>query len=334
MTDMNQVKSFWDKKEGKTGAVVLAAIIAGGLIGGYVLLPTVITILANTLHAMILGGTILGIGLLVWDKRFRLVVSTAYKLAMRAVTGLFVTIDPIGILKEHLRTLNNDIDNINEQLNRVKGVIVGLRRKVEKYLDEYKQYMDLAAAAKKKGQDKLAKSNSMFAERRKAASEKLAAFHRKLEAIYRVLQKMYENCGIIRDQTKDEIEMKEEEWIAIRSAHKAMKSAMSVINGNADERALYEQTLEYMATDIGNKIGEMERFLEVSQTVLAGIDLEQDVFSEKGLKMLEDWEKTADSWILGDEKEKILQSAKNDNDIANIEGGSIDNNYAQLFSKL
>ena len=94
--------------------------------------------------------------------------------------------------------------------------------------------------------------------------------------------------------------MKESEWIAIRSASKAMKSAMSVINGNADERAIYEQTLEYMATDVGNKIGEMERFLEVSQNVLAGIDLQQDVFSDKGLKELEEWGKqpTRGSWAM------------------------------------
>ena len=334
MDMQNQIKSFWDRKEGKTGAIVLAGLIAGGLIGSSVILPFIITVLQNTLHAIVLGGVLLGIGVLVWDKRFRMLVATAYKLAMRGLTGLFVTIDPIGILKEHLRNLDSNLSNINEQLTKVKGVIAGLRRKVETYLEEYKHYMDLAGAAKKKNDAKTAKSNAMFAERRKAATDRLAKLHKKLEAIYRVLQKMYENCGIIRDQTKDEIEMKEEEWIAIRSAHKAIKSAMSIINGNADERAMYELTLEKMATDVGNKIGEMERFLEVSQTVLAGIDLEQDVFAEKGLKMLEDWEKTADSWILGDEKQKILKAADNDKDVANIEGQPADNNYASIFSKL
>jgi DNA-binding transcriptional MerR regulator len=283
---------------------------------------------------MFLGGAILGVGVLVWDKRFRMIVSMAYKLAMRNLTGLFVQVDPIGILKEHLHKLDLDIENVNEQLNKVKGVIVGLRRKVEAYLAEYKQYMDLAQAAQKKNQATLAKSNSMFAERRKGASEKLATLHRKLEAIYRVLSKMYENSKIVRDQTADEIEMKESEWIAIRSASKAMRSAMSVINGNADERALYEQTLEFMATDVGNKIGEMERFLEVSQNVLAGIDLQQDVFSDKGLKELEEWGKTADSWILGDEKQKLLAAAADDSNIATIEGPPVDTNYAEMFKKL
>jgi phage shock protein A len=339
MNDVSgKIKSFWERKEGTTGGIVIACLIAAGIIGGMAFLPAITAyiaaVLQNTLMIVINGGILLGIGLALWDKRTRLLISMAFKVAMRNLTGIFVTIDPIGILKEHLHKLDTDIQAVNEQLNKVKGVIVGLRRKVETYLAEYKQYMDLAKAAKAKNQAALAKSNSMFAERRKTASEKLAALHRKLEAIYRVLQKMYENSKIVRDQTGDEIEMKEAEWIAIRSASKAMKSAMSVINGNADERALYEQTLEYMATDVGNKIGEMERFLEVSQNVLAGIDLQQDVFSDKGLKELEEWGKTADSWILGDEKQKLLAAAADDNNVATIEGPPVDSSYAEMFKKL
>lgn len=313
-------------------------MIAAGLLGGYIILPTVlpvvISILSNILHTLILGGALLGIGVVALDKRFQLLVRTSFQVAMRHLTGLFITIDPIGILKNHIRNLDLKIEDVNDQLNKVKGVIVGLRRKVEGYLADYKKYMDLAAAAKKQNNAKLSASNAMFAQRRKESSEKLAALHRKLEAIYRVLQKMYENCKIMRDQTADEVSMKESEWIAIQSTHKAMRSAMSVINGNADERALYEQTLEYMATDVGNKIGEMERFLEVSKSVIDGINLENDVFSEKGLKELDDWEKTADSWILGDEKQKILAAAEDDNNVAVIEGHPVDTNYADLFKSL
>jgi len=341
-----QLKSFWDRKEGKTGAVILAILIAGGLVlGGNVILPFVISALTNVIHAAILAGIILGGGVLVWDKRFRMLVSTGYKLAMRALTGWFVTIDPIGILKEHIHTLDLKIEDINEQLNKVKGVIAGLRRKIDTYVDEYNDFMGLASQAQKKAadpkqaaqkgsMDKLAGVNASKAQRRKEASLKLKALHQKLEAIYRVLAKMYENCKIVRDDTADDVEMKEATWVAIRTAHKAMKSAMSVLNGNADERALYEQTLEYMATDLGNKIGEMERFLEVSKTVLDGINLEQDVFSDKGLKELEEWEKSSDSWILGTDKQKILAAAADDSNVANIEGDPVDANYAEMFKKL
>ena len=222
MTAMStQIKSFWNRKEGTTGKIVLALIAAGVIVGGYIalpmILPTLISILSNTLHALFLGGVLAGIGVVLWDKRFRMLVATAYQVAMRAITSAFITIDPIGILKNHIHTLDEKIEDINEQLNKVKGVIVGLRRKVESYLQDYKKYMDLAEAAKKRNEPKLAMNNSMFAQRRKDSSEKLAALHRKLEAIYRVLQKMYENCKIVRDQTADEVEMKESEWIAIRS---------------------------------------------------------------------------------------------------------------------
>lgn len=310
MTDSfeHKAKSFWQKPEGKTGLYFLAILIAGGLIGLSSILPWLIKLAENTLHLMLLLGGIGIIGFLAMDSRFRSTVSAGYKLAMRSLTGLFVTIDPIGILKEHLRTLRERLEEMEEQIGRLKGVMTTLRTKIEVYLKEYKQHMDLAQAAKSRNDRKLEIANTTKAQRRKEASEKLSVLYKKMNNIYRVLDKMKVNCEIVFEDTSDQIQMKEDEWKGIRAAHKAMKSAMSVISGNADERALYEQALEYIADDLGNKIGEMERFLEISDNVLSGIDLQNDVYAERGLKALEEWEKTADSWILGDEKAKLLDS--------------------------
>jgi hypothetical protein len=334
MPDMQQaVKSFWQRKEGKTGMVALIALAVGGFWSLQYILPTIIKILEDTTKALILGGVLLALILFFTNKRVWNLIGMSFRLTMRALTSWFVTIDPIGILKECLRRLDEKMEIFDKQLGIVKGVMVGLRRKIDKYLSEYKNFMDLANAAHKKGDEKYAKSQAMFAERRKAAAERLAKFHRKLEAIYRVLSKMYENCGIIRDQTKDNIQMNEDEWIATKAAYRATKSAMSVINGDSDDRALKEQALEFLANDVDQKLGEMDRFLEVSQGVLKGIDLQNDVYSDKGLKALEDWEKASDSWVLGNEKQALLNAAADDSNVLPLEGAPTDSNYVNLFSK-
>jgi hypothetical protein len=116
-----------------------------------------------------------------------------------------------------------------------------------------------------------------------------------------------------------------------------MKSAMSVINGDKDKKAVYESALEFIAEDLGNKIGEMERFMEMSQSFTDGIDLQNGVFEEKGLEMLEEWEKNADSWILGTDKQAILGKANDENETLDLSSPiqaakrASNNQYQTLF---
>ena len=42
--------------------------------------------------------------------------------------------------------------------------------------------------------------------------------------------------------------------------------------------------------DVNQKVGEMERFMEMSENFMQSVDLQNGVFEEEGLKMLEKWE--------------------------------------------
>ena len=48
---------------------------------------------------------------------------------------------------------------------------------------------------------------------------------------------MYENSEILVEDIQDQVKVKEQERKAIRASHSAMRSAMNVINGDADKRA-------------------------------------------------------------------------------------------------
>jgi len=130
--------------------------------------------------------------------------------------------------------------------------------------------------------------------------------------LYRVLVKMFENSEILAEDIKDQVMVKEQEYNAIKASNSAMKSAMSVISGDPDKRAMFDAAMEAIADDVSNKVGEMERFMEVSSGFMDSIDLQNGVFEEEGLKMLEKWEKEGASLLLGDEKLDILDKANND----------------------
>jgi hypothetical protein len=62
--------------------------------------------------------------------------------------------------------------------------------------------------------------------------------------------------------------------------------------------------MEHIADDVANKVGEMERFMEMSANFMNSIDLQNGVFEEEGLKMLEEYEKKSTLLLLGG-KEKM-----------------------------
>ena len=111
------------------------------------------------------------------------------------------------------------------------------------------------------------------------------------------------------EDTKAEVDTRTREFNAIKASSNAVRSAMSIINGDS-KRQMFDQSMQYMADNIGERVGEMEHFMDISKGFMDGIDLQNGVFEADGLKMLEDWEKKSDCILLpGDEKQQLLSAA-------------------------
>jgi hypothetical protein len=117
---------------------------------------------------------------------------------------------------------------------------------------------------------------------------------------------MYENSEIMLEDLSDQVVVKEQEYKAIKASHSAMRSAMNILSGNSDKKYMYDMALEAMAEDVGQKVGEMERFMDMSKNFMDGIDLQNGVFEEEGMAMLDKWEKEGVSFLLGGDKNKIV----------------------------
>lgn len=170
---------------------------------------------------------------------------------------------------------------------------------------EIKSNLTLAKEAKISDQKSQMILRSRKAGRLKESNIKYSDLYNKMEVLYRVLKKMYENSEILKEDVADQVEIKEQELKAMKASHSAMSSAMNVIKGNKDKRAMFEMALEAVADDVSNKVGEMERFMEMSESFMGSIDLQNGIFEEEGLKMLEQWEKE-NSLLLMDEKDTLL----------------------------
>src|SRR5262244_2816236 len=127
-------KSFWSRPEGKTGMIIIAAL-AGALIYGWgKIVPFLVSMLADTLHMVYLAA---------------ILAAVLFVLLMRALTGLIINIDPIGILKDHLSQMRKRREVMAQQISNVSGQVRYLKDVIGKNQQMANENMRLAAQAKK-----------------------------------------------------------------------------------------------------------------------------------------------------------------------------------------
>ena len=292
-------KSFWKRPEGMTGTIFLLGII-GGL--GYLTVANWAWIIGAIQSTVYLAGMLVVLGAIVYmalDPKMRNLVWYMYKSAMRWITGVFVQIDPIGILKSYVEDLSDNLVKMRKQI----GVLKGQMRKIDTLMKNNEKEIDnnmkLAKAAKAKGNESQLLLSTRKAARLKDSNQKYQTLYNKMEVMYRILTKMHQNSEILLEDTKDQVKLKEQERKAIRTSHSAMKSAMSVMSGDPDKRAMFDMAMEAVTDDVASKVGEMERFMEMSSSFMNSVDLQNGVFEEEGLKMLEKWENESTLMLMG-----------------------------------
>ncbi len=311
-------KSFWKKPEGVTGAIFLTAIV-GGL--GYLIATNTAFFAGLFANTITLVATLAVLGAVIYmvlDPKMRNLVWYMYKSVMRSITGMFVQIDPIGILKSYTDDLADNLGKMNKQIGKLKGQMHKLKELIVNNQREIKSNLTQASKAKEVNKKNIMILKSRKAGRLKESNMRLEDLYKKMEVLYRVLTKMYENSEILLEDVKDQVMVKEQEYKAIKASASAMKSAASVISGNPDKRAMFDMAMEAVADDVSNKVGEMERFMEMSSNFMDSVDLQNGVFEEEGLKMLEKWEKEGVSKILGEEKTIIVSQANSDDDVLDL----------------
>ncbi len=331
-TDNFKPKSFWSRPEGTTGVIFLLALLAGG---GFLLVklwPVIVGLISNMLA---LAGMLLVLGAIIYmvlDPKMRNLVGYMYKSVMRWITGIFVTIDPIGILKNYVEDLQDNLRKMSKQIGNLRGQMRKLSTIMQDNSKEIENNMKLASMAQRKGNQQQLMLSTRKAARLKDTNAKYKTLHQKMDVMHKILTKMYQNSEILLEDTKDQVALKEQERKAIRASHSAMKSAMSVISGDPDKRAMFDAAMEAVADDVANKVGEMERFMEMSANFMESVDLQNGVFEEEGMKMLEKFEKESTLLLMGDSAEKLdLNAPRPTPEYRENKSSSSDNSYENLF---
>jgi hypothetical protein len=312
MNDLQQkTKSFWERPEGTTGMVALGLSIGGLVLAGPAILGFLTMLTAIVGQAITL--TILGVALfillnIVFNSKVQTLVRYMFKSAMRKITGLFIEIDPIGIMKNYVSDLTDKRETMAKSRDRLRGQITVLEREIKTNNSQYETSMAQAKIAHEKGNTSAFSVSSRQAGRlEKLNKESFEPLLAQMNVHLRALNKYYDVTGVVIEDLNNEVRAREKERKMMFESYSAMKAAKAILQGGTDERQLYDQAMEYIVEDYGMKLGEIESFIENSKGFVDGLDIQNGVYEADALAKLQEWEKSADSVLLGKEKAKMLE---------------------------
>lgn len=289
--EQKTIKSFWERPEGTTGMIVgVLVLFALGYIG-WSLLPIIITLLQNTIYAAVLAAIAAALlYVLFFDNRLRTAGLYTYKSLMRWFTSMIIEIDPIGILRNYIETLKKNLSQMDVQIQNLSGQMRKLGEQIKNNETEKNNYLKIANQAQKQDNKPAYILNTRAAGRLDESNKTLKALYTRMEGFHNILHRMYDACNIMIQDMENDMQVKAREREAIKASYSTLKNAMRIIKGDKDGRDLYDQTMEYLQDDYGQKLGEIEHFMSISASFMDKIDLQNGAFDEDAVKMLEEWE--------------------------------------------
>jgi hypothetical protein len=308
-------KSFWERPEGTTGMVTLAGLGVGGFFLVSAILPTLIAVLGMAITVVgqgialtILGAILAGLIMVLTNKKFITLTSYMFKSVMRKVTGWFVELDPIGIMKNYIADLVSQQREMDVSIEKLSGQVRICKEKIAKNEKQYNQAMAMAKEAQIQQKQGAFTVNARQAGRLEALNnETLVPLLKTMELNLRALRKYREVTDTVILDIKNEVTTAIDRRESITASYSAIQSAKRIMNGGDDKRELFDQAMEFMVQDYGMKLGEIENFMDTSKGFVEGLDLQNGVFEAEALKKLQQWEQRADSLLLGDSKRLMLE---------------------------
>ena len=278
--------SKWEKPGGTTGMIVLGVVVGAIAINITPIMNFIAAACASTLSAIGMAAALFLVLYCLFDPRIRNIGSTIYFMIMRKIEGLLVDYDPISIVKRKIMQMNNKIQEITDNMGKLRGLI----DKSEKRIQDKKKQCDHDFQLLNKYKETGKAQDAAVYERQVT---RLTEVIKNTEARLIQSKQWYEIMGKLKHQAEltvldatNEVNERVEEWEMIKAQHKAFTSIVGIINGKDDQFSLFTRAMDHMADDISQKLGEMSFIIEETGGLMSKIDMDNLVMSDKANALL------------------------------------------------
>ena len=270
--------------------VALFLMIGVGVIL-YYLLPILITIVKN---AIILGLLLGGSGLLIWlIWANRGMIALRYQIIIKKMWSHIVKNDPISVMEiqwkkwtQKRADLNTSIVSMKSAENEILTAMEEKKNLAETKFAEAKEAQQLKDKRNNPEYGRKATKNSIIANRLMQSNQNLIPRLKAIQSAIAYNTKLYDRWGDDLELLKQDIDLKKQDLKLLKSTSNAFDSAKSILNGNPDERALWEMANEAYAEKVSNYVANISRFTEQAKGWVYDKDIQEAMWESEGQELL------------------------------------------------
>lgn len=304
-----RIKQLWKRPEG-TVAKISGILVLGALGWGlYKALPYLIALASNTI-LFVVELVVLAILLyVVTSKEFRRSIQLLWLQLNRKVMGWIVEMDPINILKNSIKEMEEKMKTVHKSVTDLEALLVNLKKKEQEYQEEFdknKRDKSVVESKLKKPlpdeerdglivkRDLLSNDITLGAAQLKKQSERIKTSQKYLK----IMKRLEKAAEIKIGKAQSKLKYTEEDYKQAKAQLSAMKSINSILNGGLTKSMEEEIALDQINGTINESIAEMNRLLDGSNAILVDYDISSEsnsqladeiikAFDEKGFKIFE-----------------------------------------------
>jgi hypothetical protein len=302
----DKIKSYWNRPGGKVGVIVALAGIGAGI---YYLLPILTTIVWNTINFGIACAVAFALYMLLSNRKLWLSLFYLYEILIKKLVGVVIELDPFIIAEDYIGDIEKEREHLYEKSVEVDGQKEGIDSKIREKKRDRQKEMDKAAAAKTANMAmELANSARQIA-RLDAYILQLTPIRDNLQRVGDYLTQVHKNSAYMLEDMKNDLELKKDLYYSVTKGNNALKSAMSIFNGDAEKRLMVEQSMDYLKDDIALKLASMKKAISYSSDFMKSIDLENATYQAEGIRMLEEYKPELFTFNSGEPQPIVLNAA-------------------------
>lgn len=311
-------KSFWNRKEGKAGGIVLAALCLGGGAALFIFWGIIAEFFVHATESL-LTEVLLVAGLAVvtspiWDSNIRRMCVLAYQQAIRWGFGMFVQLDPIGIIRQNVLEMKKQGVIFAKAVENLSGAREGIIADLQKQktgIQDNKRLAEATGLQIKKLQDNMTGKAPRDQEPFKLRIQQLqlqqgdyyqdAGFQLDTiktekplldtaDTLYNQLARLQTLADFKVESLTKRADRLEKRRAMVQATGSALKSATSILKGDPTQMALIEQAIDYLDTESTQTLGAMKDFSRWAEGSLIDMDIKNEASAQSAIQMFKEME--------------------------------------------
>ncbi|UPL50951.1 PspA/IM30 family protein [Hymenobacter sublimis] len=299
----------WQQPEKVAGWVFLGGVVAAGVYGWGTIVPFLVDMVFDTVKLGIGLGVLFGAFLLLTNPRIKAGFWYAGQRIFRTAAGIFVNTDPIGIMEDYIRSTGQEARKMEEEVGHVEGAHELVKRKLEANTLQMREYLALADSATRQREPDAAESYASRAAQLQEYNQRLQPMLTTTQNVSLVMRQILKAALRQIDNSKFKVNLLKDEYELVKRTCSGMRAAMNILRGDPDKKYFFDLATDRVAQDMAQQLGQIKQAMRYSQEFVKEMDIQNGVMSEKGQRLLENYQKGEFNALL-DEKPAPMTSAQ------------------------